>query len=283
MLTLEEKFRLRAKQGALIAAIVAVLVLLGRPLICKPEPNIWAGEGYNYSASDKPNGQRFSYTIRQKEANSQKDNSQSGDRDYLKSFCEQEIKLTDVALVYFTYILALVGLYQMRSTDDTARRAERAYLFGGGPFGAKKLEHVKELQEGTVFNDSRYYTDEKRLTIFNYGRTAGFVIRVEYGFCDELPEGKRVSEAMDDGPLQPYCIAANPGNVYPAAGSGGPGFYLYRHVSFKRSDHEGKIFFGRIWYKDVFHKKHFSTFSLRLRRDAGVSDPIGDSYTDDWD
>jgi len=200
------------------------------------------------------------------------------------SFCPpalcEEISITDLALVYFTYCLVIVGLFQMWNTDETAKRTQRAYVFGGSPFGPVKSEWVEPLKNGEVFPEARYYNDPRQMTINNYGKTPAFITSVEYGFCDELPKCMLVSKAMNRKLLS-FTTVPHPSNVYPPTGSGVP-IYRYRHVQFNRAEHEGKIFFGRIWYTDVFHEKHFSTFSLRLTKE-GFSNPVGDSYTDDWD
>jgi len=42
--------------------------------------------------------------------------------------CE-EVKATDLLIVFFTYCLVVVGWFTLRSSDDTYRRIERAYVF----------------------------------------------------------------------------------------------------------------------------------------------------------
>jgi hypothetical protein len=42
------------------------------------------------------------------------------------------IRIADLALIYFTYCLVVVGFFTMRSAETSAQQIERAFLFGGG-------------------------------------------------------------------------------------------------------------------------------------------------------
>jgi len=252
-----------------------------RPLACHPANDKWSASSYQYSTPDHYGREyRGNILVEKKPSYAKEGDPKNEYKEYIYEILCGEIKATDLALVYFTFCLVMVGWATMQNVDETARRTERAYVFGGGPFGPTKPRWVEALKNGTVYREAKHFKDPRRMTIYNYGRTAAFITRVEYGFCDELPEGMRVSKAMDSGALK-YCIVPSPSNVFPPAGTGEAAYFLYRHVEFDRSDYEGKIFFGRIWYRDIFKCEHFSTFSLRLTKD-GHSDPVGVSYSDDW-
>jgi hypothetical protein len=120
------------------------------------------------------------------------------------------------------------------------------------------------------------------MTIQNYGKTPGFITKVEYGFCprNEWPCGKSVSQALSHHEfrgkyLEPYPkFAKEP--IQPNTE-----WLPFRHVEFRRDEKLGQIFFGRIEYVDIFRVDHYSTFKLLI--DDRFTEPMDNAYAYDWD
>lgn len=188
-----------------------------------------------------------------------------------------------VALTGVTTVLAVFTGYLWNATRHlvntsertTKKQLERAYIYGGGPYG-KPREAIALAAKEHGFPKASMYADPRRMTIHNYGKTIGYVTKVEWGLCDpsRFPPELTVSQAIDSGKIIP-CIVKYPG-VFPPSGTE---VMLYRHVEFNRQDNLGKVFFGRIWYKDIWDEVHHSAFALLLN--YNFSDPYGQSYSED--
>jgi hypothetical protein len=183
-----------------------------------------------------------------------------------------DLKATDVWLAIFTCLLAFVtaGIVWTAYRQETmARTHERAYISGGGPL------RVIDPRTGDPIDP-----DEGWITIENYGRTQAIIKRFEWGFCDEkiFPKDRTISEIIDRGLIPKHLIQViekedvhppnTPFRQYPAPGP------------FSLSQHNGKIFFGRYTYLDVFHDAHYSTFALKLGPIIGDSSAIPGGYSD---
>ena len=83
------------------------------------------------SVEEKPTDAIAPTSTKQREdAGQSKEQTAIDDDGWLrKAVCEA--RLTDVALVFFTYCLVIVGWATMRTTDVGARQIERAFLFLG--------------------------------------------------------------------------------------------------------------------------------------------------------
>jgi hypothetical protein len=175
---------------------------------------------------------------------------------------ESGFKITsDRLLAVFTGLLAFVtaGLvYVVYVQEANAQVHERAYIFGGGPANV---------------GDPIYMYG----TIDNYGKTPGFLKRVDWGIYDEdnFPKDVPVSNIIEygllpKGTVRPIEIE----DVYPPSIKGQP----YLRIKFIHGQNIGRIFFGRFNYHDVFGKNHYSTFKLKLTREG--SDPLPGCYSD---
>jgi hypothetical protein len=135
--------------------------------------------------------------------------------------------------------------------------AERAYIFGGGPYG----KPTDTIWYGAIEND---------------GRTPGFLKRVDWGLCDEEAFRKvdvPVNQIIERGLLVTTKIEIE--DVYPPSPSKGQ---PYKEIEFPRAPNIGKIFFGRFIYDDVFGKeRRYSTFKLKLDKERG-SIPLPGCY-----
>jgi len=204
------------------------------------------------------------------------------------SFCPQwlcvEIEINDLAIIYLTYCLVIVGWFQLRNADEITKRAERAYLVAGPPFGVPKKDSddwaINHRAEASMFKGPW------RMTIYNFGNTAGYTVEVEWGLCpeSEFRTDKSVRELLN---RKEFCewrskymkpsvtiqdILAPTGNAP----------YQYRHVVIEdRDKYIGWVFFGRMTYKDVFRDVHYSTFSYELTSEHHNS--IGKSLSNDHD
>lgn len=157
--------------------------------------------------------------------------------------------------------------------DLTARFHERAYIVGGGPTGFSPEGPPKMM-----FNNAgEMIFTERAMTIENWGRTPGFVTSIQWGICrkDELPPNMSISEIIHRNTL-PIRRVEFAEQIYPPTS----GVLLVRHVVIPTDENIGKVFFGRIDYKDVFRERHHSTFKLLMNN--GPSDPLQGSYSEDW-
>lgn len=176
-----------------------------------------------------------------------------------------KLKITDTLLVAFTCFLfvATVGLWKatrklVTSAEIMTRRTERAYLIGGGP---------------AVIRNSTAST----MTIHNVGKTPGFITKIQWGLCDakDFYFDKLVSTIINEK-LIAEIKTVDEDNVWPPA----PAPVGMRHVTIDyHSKNIGRIFFGRIDYKDIFGDSHYSTFKLELTE--GGSRTLPGSYSED--
>jgi hypothetical protein len=182
-------------------------------------------------------------------------------------------------LASFTEILAFVtsllvvitaGVVWTSYRQETmARTHERAYISGGGPL------RLKDPKTGDFIDP-----DKGWITIENYGRTQAIIKKIEWGFCDEkiFPKDRTVSEIIDRALIPKELIQViEKEDVHP------PNTPFRQYAApgpFSLSQQDGKIFFGRYTYLDVFHDVHYSTFALKLGPGIGESYAIPGGYSD---
>jgi hypothetical protein len=125
-----------------------------------------------------------------------------------------------------------------------------------------------------------------RMAIQNFGRTAAYSSKVEWGMCpgDVFPVEISVSELLDSPELERVewrCrYVKEPITIQDIFGPTEGEPLHYRHIEIEdRDTFLGWVFFGRVTYKDVFKDEHFTTFSHRLVEEH--SDGIGKSLTHD--
>jgi len=147
-----------------------------------------------------------------------------------KALCDA--KLSDLALVFFSYCLVIVTREIFRHTKEV----ERAYVTAGF--------HGWDQASGKLFAE-----------INNYGKTQGFVREI----------------AVAVAPL----AALNPAKAhYPKTPPqwAAPGYYIEPlrrglpagHVSVPWGGQPDHVFYGRIWFDDIFGGRHCSSFALKL-------------------
>jgi hypothetical protein len=175
-------------------------------------------------------------------------------------------------LMVFTFRLWKHTTELMKKTDDTTKVHERAYVVCGGVFGSPKYK------DRPYINDAADYGPPWRMQIHNFGRTPGFITKVEWGVCPvtQFPLDVPVSKIIKRGLLRDRMKPAV--EIQEVFAPMGQTSIPYRHVTTDRVS--GEVFFGRITYTDIFDDEHFSTFALL--HDEHHTTPIGRSFSDDW-
>jgi hypothetical protein len=266
---------------ALVFLPLLMFALWFQPLYCSDEEHKqeWTGKG-NYSSANSKNG-TIEFKLSPQQASPQKTEGNTGAHNPKHWYCI-ELKPTDIALVFFTYCLVIVGWFTMRSDDDNTKRAERAYLVVGPLFGVEQIEGAekKTRQSATM------YTGPWRLTMYNFGRTAAYAMRIDWGICPEceirrfLDNGTPVSEIIEKNLLQQFMMPTVVAQLVIAPTGQKPHQLWHAQVP-ERGPILGKVVFGRVLYKDVFRVQHFSTFSILIDEEHALG--IGRSYSDDHD
>jgi len=202
--------------------------------------------------------------------------------------CE-EWKVTDLALVFFTVGLVVVGWFTLKSADENTKNADRAYLVAGPLFGIpKKLDGETKLERWKRKKRALkgMFEGPWRMAIINFGKTAAYSTKVEWGFCprDEFRTDIPVSTLLDapDHANWRSIHMAGEVTIQDIFSPNADDPLHYRHIEIsdeERVKYLGWVFFGRIAYKDVFKDEHFTTFSYHLIADHANS--IGKSLSDD--
>ncbi len=161
---------------------------------------------------------------------------------------------------------------------ETTQIHERAYLFGGGP--TRVMKNVSTEGATALYMP---VPDTVCMTITNWGRSTGFIKKVQWGLCPprEFRHNVSVSRLIDEKLLPPAILqTVTKDDIYPPTGMSS---MPYRHVTFKQKENIGKIFFGRLFFQDIFGDSHHSTFKFELTASEPGSEPLEGCYSDDWD
>jgi hypothetical protein len=168
-------------------------------------------------------------------------------------FCE-EAKLTDIALVFFTYCLVVVGWFTVRSGERSTHQLERPYIFG-----------TPQLKQHPTPAGNRAV----EIMLQNYGRTAGTVLIV-YGELSPNVEPFG-TPAYGNGSAR----AAN-GMIPPTEGKA-----VRAPVTFECPVTADFFFFGYVDYEDLFGRKHTSRFCAKMFLNGGI-EAAGSEAFHDW-
>jgi hypothetical protein len=175
--------------------------------------------------------------------------------------------LATILLVIVTWMLvsATKRLAEIAGQQDiSAKRQERAYLVAGpflgipheSTFDSKLTEWVRDHRaEASMFHGPW------QMAVYNFGRTAAFSTRIEWGVCppEDFDVNVPVSTYLDD---THWCSRhrrplIETENIY----SPGVRHHVWQVEIPSRDDVVGYIHFGRITYQDVFGDVHWTTFA----------------------
>jgi len=262
---------------------------LGIQSTCPPEqPTAWHIEGYEPATKNKRDPKKSAYTATQKKETDKQDyGTNNGSGGFFKSLLCKELKATDLVTVFLTYCLVIIGGFAIVVLDKTTKRSERAYLVVSPPYGVPR--RPEQTWAKTHRAMASMFKGPWRMTIQNFGRTAGFTTKVEWGLCPEnefkryvLGKGVLVSKLLTKRKYREwrshYMDERSPVTIQDIFGPTKDPLQS-RHVQYEDRPKIGMVFFGRITYKDVFGDEHFSTFSYETMEYH--SNSIGKSLSDD--
>lgn len=206
-------------------------------------------------------------TIESKIENSsdyQKTSAQINPEHWPKSLLCGEMKFTDLALAFFTYTLAIVGWFTLRSGEQTAEAVERAYVFPG--------------YDPLVFDDGRA---KFKLVMTNTGRMPAGVKEVGYAFLKRRELPKRREDADWTWTIISYDW------VVPAVTQ--TQISSRKEIKEMESPYaEANIFVCYIKYEDFFSKRrHISWMGMHIfpahTESERASSRAGGDIWNDWD
>jgi hypothetical protein len=162
-------------------------------------------------------------------------------------------KPTDFFLVYFTYVLAVVGWFAVKSGERSSKTAIRAYIYGGV---------LRNQVRGGLFGFRLY------VNLRNFGESAGVVTRMTSGFSPHIPR--------DSGDLDNL-------RTYPKD------FLIHKSENPIIDDAHFDCFGGKTYfcfeveYTDIFRETHFSRMIVYIDIVNGLVIPITGGYWNQWD
>ncbi len=159
------------------------------------------------------------------------------------------------AMAIFTYIIKDINKRQLLRSEDV----ERAYVSGGGAMN--KVFHSVSAQNTPIYVPGKDFV----FCVNNYGKTAGELREVGYGFCDanNIPE-------VPSYEGQYFYDWIMPGDR--------------ARVLFQVALPAGKnAVYGRFYYRDIFGKRHSCGFINRVSPDESVPIIAPPAYTDERD
>lgn len=161
------------------------------------------------------------------------------------------------ALAWFTGLLWGSTKKLVKTADDTTKALDRAYLFCD----------LQPTGRPTAV-----------MTVRNAGRSFASVTKVEWGLCEEsaFPHVTPVSQIVDGGLLHVASIS-----VHEIVEPERHPMQLWQ-VEVPTDGNKGKIFFGRIFYEDIFRTPHYGTFKARvfMEEGSGKLEPLPGCYAD---
>ena len=157
-----------------------------------------------------------------------------------------EMKLTDLALVFFTYCLVVVGWFTLRSNERTAQDIERSHVFLSADI---KRRWIPNLLGGKSL--------EVLFAFKNHGKTHAIVVKIEAEVRTVAKLPKRIRE---------QAIEMPPGLAI-GAGDTTEEFRVINLVAdadyaMLLNGERVVLFVGTIQYRDIFGKLHSTGFCL---------------------
>ncbi len=197
--------------------------------------------GTTYIASSISDG--FAVLVQKQQAESDEEYARAPENDIAAPLRNLlcEARVTDIALVYFTYCLVIVGWFTMRSGERTSRDLERA-IIGGGPYIANPSRDA----EGNMILTPQFA---------NYGRSFALLKEIIIGVSDDEPSSSTPN--YSGLAIHRYDLVIHPDakNVRDD------------HISVTHSIEKPFYCFGYFKYHDVFRREHTSRFCGRVHPD----------------
>jgi hypothetical protein len=148
------------------------------------------------------------------------------------------MKITDLALAFFTYTLAVIGYFTLQSAEQTAESVEHSYIF----FGYTPMEY---RADHAIFD----------LFVRNTGRMPGTIKKFGYKFLHRTDLPHRRKQVDWEWEKVPYDYTIRPDQRET----------LHRFRSLKGSN----IFVCFIEYEDLFTKRIRETWmAMRIHPDS---------------
>lgn len=186
----------------------------------------------------------FSVYTSQPQTNTNESHSQWENESWWGKFwCE--VKATDAAIAFFTYGLFVIGWFAIRNGNRLAHELERAYISGGGPW-INNAPPLFPLVTGF------------QLRIDNYGKSPATVTAWAVEICDINSIPKRPAY-LGRGYTRKIRFRAT---IRP----GQEGLEIV-NIPFNQTIIT-PIAYGRIWYRDIWRRKHFFSFILPFNATA---------------
>jgi len=269
----------------LLVFVCLLDVLSQKESFCPPHEETWSGQAYKYTGKDKKRPEKIGYVVAQKQREASNDHAKTGqERDsYIRTLLCDEVKGTDIALVYFTFCLVIVGWFTLRSADENTKRAERAYLVAGPFFGIPKEGVSKWMMENRA--SKHMFHGPWRMIVTNFGRTAAFSTKIEWGLCpeDKFPKSTPMKTVLESTGFErwrkDYMREAD--TIQNIFGEPNKPYQLRRIEIEDRDKYLGWIHFGRVTYIDVFKHTHYAAFAYLIGVEG--SDAFGTYLSDEHD
>jgi len=165
-------------------------------------------------------------------------------------FCG-EMKFTDLALIFFTYCLVLVGWFTLRSNERNTESLERAYVFPG--YSSLRFR-----------NNRAFFT----LVMTNTGRMPGIIKEVGYAFLERerLPRWRWQCDWNWEKIPYDWVIPAD----------------TRRDIRPVKSAANHHIFVMYIRYRDMFSRKTHTSWIGMYFRQNDVPNPDNRAGGDTW-
>jgi hypothetical protein len=162
-----------------------------------------------------------------------------------------QIRIADLALIYFTYCLVIVGYFTIKRSERTIQDLERAHFFGG----TSKLDHDGQ---------NNWYVE---VSFVNQGRTSGIFRSIYWQFSAEEPKGA------------PNYAGGNIKRMEFALVSGGDSGMVIR----EKVPQDKPYFYGTFIYEDIFRRVHTNRFCQQLDLTTGLWENTGPAAWNEFD
>ena len=239
--------------------ICCAVPMLAKASLCNPSPQHEGTINRNASIDQTKQGSgntRDSSVPQQISTEKQKEVAESANSKYLEmsGFC-QETKPTDLALLFFTACLVIVGWFTIVGGERNSKDMERAYIFG-----TPQIDRIKTNPGGPIFVE---------VMLFNYGRTPGTV---------EIIYGEGALTEPFGAPAYRNGSARVAGGMLPPTGIQP----LRAPVTFECPVQNDFYFSGYIQYSDLFRRTHISRFTAKIFLDQSGIEAPGPQAFHDW-